>query len=132
MTMLTIGDVAKQAGVTHDTIRLYERYGLIAEPKRAPNGYRQYTEEAVRQLRFIKYVKAMGFTLKEVGELLAIRRTSNNGCLAVRQQAKEKLSNVEERIMELRRLQKALEKVIETCEQQKPDGACPLLKLLDS
>ncbi len=132
MTRLTIGHVAKQVGVTQDTIRLYERMGLIEEPKRAPNGYRQYTEGTINRLHFIKRAKTMGFTLKEIAELLAIRRTSYKTCLAVRQQATEKLSDVETKIAELQRLQGALKKVIDTCEQQKPDGACPLLGLLEN
>ncbi len=132
MTRLTIGQVAKQVGVTQDAIRLYEHMGLIEEPKRAPNRYRQYREDAISRLLFIRRAKTMGFTLKEIAELLAIRSTSHKTCLAVRQQATAKLSDVETKIAELQRLQRALKKVIDTCEQQKPDGACPLLGLLEN
>jgi len=131
MAILSIGQVAKLAEVTHDTIRLYERYGLIEQPQRAPNGYRQYGEGTVRRLRFIKHAKVMGFTLKEIGELLEIRRTSQNSCSDVREQAELKLLNVEHKIKELRRLQKALKKVIATCELQKPNKPCPLREILD-
>ena len=130
MTTLSIGQVAKQTGVTHDTIRLYERYGLIEEPPRAANGYRQYPESAVARLCFIKRAKLIGFTLKEIGELLEIRRTSKNTCDDVRSQAEEKLDNIETKIKELQRLKKALNLLIKTCRSNHIDTECPLLNAL--
>lgn len=131
MILLTIGQVAKRAGVTHDTIRLYERYGLIEKPERAPNGYRQYTEEVINRLRFINRAKVMGFTLKEIAELLEIRRTSQNTCDDMHEQATLKLTDVDQKLSELQQLRQALKKVIDTCEQQKPGSPCPLLNLLE-
>lgn len=131
MSRLTVGQVAKKANVSHDTVRLYERYGLIETPERAPNSYRQYTQEAILRLTFIKRAKAMGFTLKEIAELLEIRRTSKNTCDDVHEQATSKLTDVAQKIKELQRLRTALKKVIDTCEQHKPDSPCPLLAMLE-
>lgn len=91
MPLLSIGQVAKHAHVSHDTIRLYERYGLIHEPQRAANGYRQYPAQAVDCLKFIIRAKNMGFTLREIRELLAIHQTSRQTCGDVRQRTQDKL-----------------------------------------
>ncbi|HHF7380188.1 TPA: heavy metal-responsive transcriptional regulator [Legionella anisa] len=130
MLLLTIGQVAKQAHVSLDTIRLYERYGLIKEPQRAANGYRQYPEEIIDCLKFIARAKNMGFTLKEIKELLVIHQTSQHRCGDVKQRTLGKLKQVHEKIEELRRLETALQQLLNTCEQQQPNDLCPLFTTL--
>lgn len=131
MSLLSIGQVAKHAHVSHDTIRLYERYGLIHEPQRAANGYRQYPAQVVDCLKFIIRAKNMGFTLKEIRELLAIHQTSRQTCGDVRQRTQDKLRHVREKIEELLRLETALGQLLNTCEQQQPEDLCPLFRTLE-
>lgn len=123
---LTIGKAASLAGVSRDTIRLYERYGLIDEPPRALNGYRQYSMETVDRLRFIQRAKAMGFMLKEIQELLSIHRTSKQSCGEVRSKAQHKLAQVAEKIQELKQLENALKALIDDCETRQADELCPI------
>ncbi|HAT8252083.1 TPA: MerR family DNA-binding protein [Legionella pneumophila] len=123
---LTIGQVAKLTGVSRDTIRLYERYGLVDEPHRALNGYRQYSMEAVDKLRFIQRVKTMGFTLKEIQELLSIHHSSKQSCGEVRTKARHKLAQVAEKIQELKQLGNALKVLISDCETRPADELCPI------
>ncbi|HAT4425571.1 heavy metal-responsive transcriptional regulator [Legionella pneumophila serogroup 1] len=123
---LTIGQVASLAGVSHDTIRLYERYGLIEEPPRAANGYRQYPVEAVDKLRFIQRAKTMGFALKEIQELLSIHHSSKQSCGEVRSKAQQNLAHIAEKIQELKRLEKALKALVSDCETRQPDELCSI------
>lgn len=123
---LTIGQVASLAGVSHDTIRLYERYGLIEEPPRAANRYRQYSMEAVDKLRFIQRTKTMGFTLKEIQELLSIHHSSKQSCGEVRSKAQQKLAHIAEKIQELKQLENALKALVSDCETRQPDELCPI------
>jgi len=123
---LTIGQVARLAGVSHDTIRLYERYGLIDEPPRALNGYRQYSMEAVDKLCFIQRAKTMGFTLKEIQELLSIHHSSKQSCGEVRSKAQQKLAQVAEKIQELKQLENALKVLVSDCETGESDELCSI------
>jgi len=123
---LTIGQVANLTGVSHDTIRLYERYGLIDEPPRAANGYRQYSMEAVDRLHFIQRTKTMGFTLKEIQELLSIHHSSEQSCGEVRAKSRQKLAQIAEKIQELKQLENALEILISDCEMRQADELCPI------
>ncbi|HAT1844393.1 heavy metal-responsive transcriptional regulator [Legionella pneumophila] len=130
MPSLTIGQVAKQAHVSLDTIRLYERYGLIKEPQRAPNGYRQYPEEVIDCLKFITRTKNMGFTLKEIKGLLAIHQTSKSTCGDVKQRTQDKLKQIHEKIEELQQLETALQHLLHSCEEHNPSDLCPLFTTL--
>lgn len=125
----TIGQVASCSGVSTDTIRVYERQGLIEVPERRSNGYRHYSKEAVRRINFIKRAQALGFTLKEIKELLAIRRSSTHACEDVQQQLESKLNIVEGKLKDLLRLKSALESVIQTCHMT-TDEHCPVLEAL--
>lgn len=131
-TVFTIGQIAKRAGVSNDTIRLYERYGLIEEPPRAKNGYRQYSSDTVDQLIFIQRAKHMGFTLKEIQELLSIHHTSKQSCGDVRQRAQQKLQEIDEKIHELKQLAKVVKKLVDDCEKHRPDELCPIFLSLTS
>jgi len=128
---LTIGEVAKAAEVGVETIRFYEREGLIAEPPRRPSGYRQYPTDTVRRLRFIRRAKELGFTLKEIGELLDLRVDPQRNCGDVRMLAKAKMADIEAKMLDLARTQAALTELVRTCRGKGPTSACPILDALD-
>ncbi len=87
MTVLTIGQLARRADVGVETVRFYQRKGLLAEPDRRPSGYRQYDEAIVDRLRFIKRAKELGFTLNEIKELLSLRLDPSTTCADVKNRA---------------------------------------------
>src|SRR6185312_7994927 len=95
---LTIGAVAKRVGVAIDTIRYYEREGLLPEPERRASGYRSYREGTIAQLRFIRRAKDLGFTLEEIRELLALSADRQRGVKAVKRRAQQRLAAIEQRI----------------------------------
>lgn len=132
MEILTIGQLAKQAGVGVETIRFYEREGLIAEPERRPSSrYRQYPPQAVRRVRFIRHAKELGFTLKEVQELLELRVDPDSTCADVRGRAKAKIEDIEGRIESLHRMKAALDRLARKCRGAGPTTECPILEELD-
>ena len=94
MSLMKIGEVAKQSEVGIETIRYYEREGLLAEPKRRPSGYRQYDQSVVARLKFIRRAKELGFTLAEIRELLGLWFDSNTRCEHVRQRAEQKITDI--------------------------------------
>jgi MerR family transcriptional regulator, copper efflux regulator len=127
---LTIGAVAKRAGVPIDTIRYYEREGLLPEPLRRASGYRSYNESAVSRLRFIRRAKDLGFTLEEIRDLLALSADRHRGVKAVRQRAQERLASIDARIAELSRIRKGLEQLIDACPGRGDPEQCPILRAL--
>ena len=128
---LTIGQVAGRAGVGVETVRFYEREGLIPEPPRTPSGYRQYAPDAVVRIRFIKRAKELGFTLKEIKELLALRAAPGARCEQVRRVAAEKIEDIDRKIEHLGSMRKALSRVTAECEGRRPVSECPILEALD-
>ena len=132
MKPLTIGKVARRAGVGVETLRFYEREGLIDEPPRTESGYRQYPEETVPRVRFIRRAKELGFTLKEIKELLSLRVGPRSSCGAVRKRSEAKVRDIQEKIRTLRRMEKALMKLVDACKQRSSTGECPILDALDS
>jgi MerR family transcriptional regulator, copper efflux regulator len=131
MSTYSIGQVAKQSGVSVETIRYYEKEGLIEEPERKDSGYRQYNGEAVARLSFIQQAKELGFSLKEIGELLSIKSDENNLCNEVKQLAQEKLGDIESKIKMLQRMRKSLKNLIDVCPGQAPINDCPILDALE-
>ena len=131
MEALTIGQLAKQAGVGVETIRFYEREGLLAEPERRPSGYRQYTAEVVRRVRFIRHAKDLGFALKEIQELLELRVDPISTCADVRKRARAKIADINGRIAALERMKAALERLARSCRGRGPTSECPILEVLD-
>jgi MerR family mercuric resistance operon transcriptional regulator len=131
MSGLTIGAVARRTGVSAETIRFYEREGLIQSPPRRASGYRQYGEDDVRRLAFIQHAKSLGFTLRETGELLSLRMSPNTTKREIREQARAKLADIEERLRKLRRMQRTLKKLIDSCSGEGPTSHCPILEALD-
>jgi MerR family mercuric resistance operon transcriptional regulator len=126
-----IGDVAKEAGVNVQTVRYYERRGLIPAPPRRASGYREYNEETVRRIRFIRHAKDLGFTLDEIAELLAIRAEPGAPCAEVRDRARAKVSDIDERIESLKRMRDVLSALTEKCSGTGPVKGCPILDALD-
>lgn len=124
---LGIGAVAKQAGLGIETIRFYEREGLLAEPERRTSGYRQYGPEAVVTLKFIRRAKELGFTLKEIKGLLDLRLDTTATRADVRQLAQEKVADIEARITDLQRMRDALQKLIKKCDGRGALSGCPIL-----
>jgi MerR family transcriptional regulator, copper efflux regulator len=131
MEELTIGQVAKQTQVNIETVRYYERRGLISEPPRRESGYRQYSPEVVRRIQFIKRAQELGFSLTEIGELLTLRVAPQLPCSEVKQRAETKIGDIERKIADLHRMKQALVKVTNTCTGQGPTSACPILDALD-
>lgn len=130
MTSLRIGEVAKQAGVGVETVRFYEREGLLDEPERRASGYRQYDEEAVAVLRFIRRAKELGFTLKEIKSLLNLRLDTSATRADVREQAREKVADIEAKIADLQRMKDSLLKLIRKCSGHGTAKGCPILDAL--
>lgn len=126
----TIGQVASCSGVSVDTVRVYERQGLIDIPERRSNGYRHYSLNAIKRINFIKRTQTMGFSLKEINDILTIRRSSTHTCEEVCHQLESKLNVVEEKLKELQRLKNALESAIQNCHTTKDDH-CPVLEALE-
>ncbi len=130
-----IGELARRAKVGVETIRYYERRGLLDKPQRSPavhhSGYRCYTEGAVERLRFIRRAKRLGFTLEQIVDLLDLSGQNGNICEPIRHRVEEKLEDIKARLRDLRRMKRALEKLIDTCESEESDsGSCPILASL--
>ena len=131
MESLTIGEVAKRAGVGIETIRFYERKGLIEDPPRKWSGYRQYPETTIDRLRFIRKAKELGFTLHEINELLELRYDPALSCDEVREKAKLKIKDMEEKIHTLQKMKKALMKLTDACDGSGLISQCPILEALE-
>lgn len=131
MSFMKIGEVATQSNVGIETIRYYEREGLLAEPERRPSGYRQYDQSVVSRLQFIRRTKELGFTLAEIKELLGLWFDANTRCEHVREKATRKITDIEEKIRSLQKMKRSLRKVIDECESRNAVEDCPLLDGLD-
>lgn len=129
---LTIGALAQRAGVGIDTIRYYEREGLLPAPQRRASGYRDYGPDVVERLRFIRRAKDLGFTLQEIGELLALSTDRERGVHSVKQRAEVRLGEVEQRIRELQRMKRGLKQLIDACPGHGALEHCPILRALGS
>jgi len=129
---LMIGEVAKRAGVGVDTVRFYEREGLIDEPPRRPSGYRQYPPDTVQRVRFIRRAKELGFTLPEVQELISLRDGGNGrrrkDVLAL---AQAKMNDIDQRLAKLQAMRSALYGLIESCACGQGRPSCPILEALN-
>ncbi len=132
MKSLTIGRLAKEAGVNLETVRFYERRGLLPKPPRSTSsGYRQFPEDAARRLRFIRRAQELGFSLKEVGELLSLRVSRRTTSAAIRARAEAKVADIQEKIRSLESMKKTLQKLTKVCDGCAPLAECPILDSLD-
>ena len=127
MASMRIGEVARQTGIGIETIRFYERKGLLAEPDRRPSGYRQYDNTVVARLRFIRRAKELGFTLSEINELLGLWFDKDTQCCDVRRKALAKNYEIELKVKALQSMKRSLKKLIAQCQQRGSLRDCPLL-----
>jgi len=127
----TISRVASAADVNVQTVRYYERRGLFPATRRTTSGYRQYADEAVARLRFIKHAQALGFSLKEIQELLSLRIRRSAACDTVERKTREKIGLVQRRIVDLQRMKRTLERLAAACSARRPTDDCPILEALE-
>ena len=128
---LTIGQLAGRAGVGVETVRFYERKGLLKQPDRRDSGYRMFDDAAVRRLRFIRRAKELGFTLQEIKDLLDVRVDATATCAEVKDRAEAKIADIADKIKTLEQMKKALVKLTRTCRGVGPTSDCPILDAMD-
>lgn len=128
MTGLNIGKLAKSCGVKTDTVRYYERLGLLAPIERSESGYRKYGQESVKRLNFVRRAQGLGFTLGEIKELLELSEQPEVDCGDIRKRAGQKMEEIEEKIQDLKRMKKSLAALSEYCPGKgKPLSECGIL-----
>ncbi|HYR07150.1 MAG TPA: MerR family transcriptional regulator [Longimicrobium sp.] len=130
MAVLTIGELAKRAGVGVETVRFYEREGLIPPPPRTGSGYRQYPPETVARLRFIQRAKELGFSLREVEELISLHLDPEVPCAEVRTRAEAKIADIDARLRDLERMRASLAQFVDACDAGGDGSPCPILEAL--
>lgn len=128
---MRIGEIAAQAGVNAQTLRYYERRGLLGVPQRRPSGYREYPPEAVRVIRFVKRAQELGFTLAEVEDLLRLRTDRRASCVEVRAAASTKIADIDRKLRQLRAMKHALRALVDSCATEGATRTCPILEALD-
>ena len=131
MEALTTAEVAGQAGVNVQTVRYYERRGLLPEPPRRPSGYRQYDAAHVKRIRFIKRAQDLGFTLAEIDELLSLRAAPDASSRQVKRRTEEKIHEVDAKIRDLQQIRSTLVDLAAACDGHGTTGDCPILHALD-
>jgi MerR family mercuric resistance operon transcriptional regulator len=125
---LTIGTLAKQGGVNVETIRYYQRRGLLRKPAKPRSGFRQYTSDTVKRVRFVKRAQGLGFTLEEITGLLAL--DERKACSETRGIAAYKLELIEEKIADLSKMKKALFRLVRACDASSAGAPCPIIHVL--
>lgn len=131
MKALTIGHLAKQAGVNLETVRFYERRGLLPRPPRSAAGYRLFPAEAARRLKFIRRAQQLGFSLAEIRELLSLRMSRATTSAAIRARAEAKIADIEAKIRTLESMKRTLRRLTRVCNGCAPVAECPILESLD-
>ena len=132
MAGLTTGELARRGGINLESIRFYEKQGLLPKPPRTHSGYRVFPPDAVRLVRFIKRAQELGFSLKEIKELLALRLDPDTSCADVRRRAEEKLTDIARRIQDLQRMERTLSRLAASCPGRGATSDCPILETLDN
>ena len=125
---LTIGRVADLAGVNVETIRYYQRRGLLNEPDKPHMGYRRYPADVVKHIRFIKRAQALGFTLEEIAGLLLLDEAS--ACAETRALAAHKVDLIDRKLADLAAMRKALASLVQQCDAGEPAKGCPIIHVL--
>jgi len=125
---LTIGEVSRLARVNRETLRYYEREGIIDLPARKDSGYRIYPLDTVKRIRFIKRAQTLGFSLKEIMEMLTLRNDAKGAtCRDVKQYAQDKVKTIEKKLADLKRMRSRLRELIAVCDEENSLNACPIL-----
>ena len=127
MKAMKIGEVAKRSGIGIETIRFYEREGLLQEPERRPSGYRQYDESTVKRLEYIRQAKELGFTLAEIRELLELSFTAHEACQHIWQRAEAKITDIGNKIRSLQKMRRSLRIIVKRCKTKDSPHECPLI-----
>ena len=130
--MLRIGQLAQQAEVHIETLRFYERKGILKAGKRTEKGYRLYAGDDVSRVRFIKHAQKLGFSLREVTELLELKLDRKSKCVDVERRAEAKISEIDHKIQSLRKMRSALKTLTKACQGSIPSSECPILKAFES
>ena len=128
---LRTSEVAAQAGVNVQTLRYYERRGILEAPRRGSSGYRDYPRETVRIVRFIKRAQELGFTLMEIEELLRLRQDQTATCAEVRKAASSKIENIDQKIKSLQSMSRALHLLVKSCRSNGTTRECPILESIE-
>jgi MerR family transcriptional regulator, copper efflux regulator len=132
MIGLTIGQVAEQANVHIETLRYYERRGLVARPPRSASNYRLYAEDTVRRVRFIKRAQELGFSLNDIKELLSLRADPEAGCAEARACAEAKMKDIDAKIGVLTAMKSALSTLVAGCSGEGSLSDCPIVESLET
>lgn len=128
---ITIGQLAKAAKVNIQTVRFYERQGILKPVNRTDSGYRVYDKESLRRLNFILQAKELGFSLKEINDLLVLRVRSVQTCDRVRKKAQEKLTDIQGKISQLKKMEKTLKELVGNCKNRVVSDQCPILDKME-
>ena|SRR5436190_10536785 len=128
---LTIGQVARAANVHVETLRYYERRGLVAKPPRSPSLYRRYPEDTVPRVQFVKHAQDLGFSLREIRELLSLRAAPRARCADVKRRAETKVQEIDGKIRALKAMRGALMRLVSQCDGKLTASVCPILESLD-
>ena len=128
---LTIGQLAKAAGVNVQTVRFYEREGILKPQTRLDSGYRVYNEDSLKRLHFIRQAKDLGFSLDEIQGLLNLRVRSVDRCNQVRSKAEQKLKDVQQKITHLKKLERTLKSLVSDCENRVVSDCCPIIEKME-
>ncbi len=131
MEGLSTAEAARLGGVNVETIRYYERYGLVPKPPRTTAGYRIFSDDAVKRLRFIKHAQELGFSLKEIKELLNLRVRRGSSCADVRKKAEAKIADVDEKVRRLQEIRAALVELTDACSGRGLVDTCAILQALN-
>lgn len=130
MGALTSGQVAKKCGIGVETLRFYEREGLLAKPARTGSNYRQYPADAVDRVKFIRRAQLLGFQLKDIKELLALRDDPDAHSSSVRAKALAKLADIDQRIVDLNAMKTELTRLVAACDGTGPATDCPIISAI--
>jgi MerR family mercuric resistance operon transcriptional regulator len=128
---LRIGRLAQEVGINLETVRFYERQGLLPRPPRSASGYRLFPADAPRRLKFIKRAQELGFSLREIRELLALRVSPRTDSTEIRKRTESKIADIESKIRTLDSMRKSLKKLVQSCAGCAPHSKCPILESLD-
>ena len=131
MSSLKIGELARRSGLRVETLRYYERRGLIPPPDRLPSGYRIYSPDVLQRLAFIRRCKALGFTLEETRDLLQLQQRPECGSAVVKQRVEHHIADIRRRVEDLQQMLATLEALAASCDGKGPATDCPILAFLE-
>ena len=131
MDALTIGQVAERAGMGVETVRFYEKQGLVPKPPRTGSGYRQYPQDTVARLRFVQRAKELGFSLREIQELFQLRLDHSSSSADVKARTEGKIAEIDAKIRDLRNMRSKLVELSHACDGHGSTEECPIIHALD-